>query len=448
MANNIKYTNSENYNKHLDFNTRIKIQKVITDNRDQTGSFKLTLKSVGEMFQKDPTTISKEVKNHRIEKKFIVGEVTRQNNSCIHYSECKRIKLCGKSSCTIHCKKCVVCKEYCKDYEERVCRHLKSFPWVCNGCGRIKTCSLNKYFYYSDKAHENYSDKKVTSREGINLTSKEFETMDQLIYEGLQKKQPLYHIYASNEDAMAVSLRTVYQYFEKNYFTAKNIDLPRKVTYKKRYEAKQRPLIFRKNKVGRTYEDYCAFTEEHPDASIVEMDTVEGIKGGKALLTLHFVNFNFQLAYLINSICSSEVTKIFNELTSVLGLELFKDLFEAILTDNGKEFSDPNSLESDPTTQSQRTKIFFTHTYSSYEKGACEKNHEFIRVVVPKGHSFNEHTQEMVDNMMSNINNIKRNKLKASPYDLFALAYGEEVTSKLKIKKIDSNSVNLTFPKK
>ena len=62
MANNIKYTNSENYNKHLDFNTRIKIQKVITDNRDQTGSFKLTLKSVGEMFQKDPTTISKEVK--------------------------------------------------------------------------------------------------------------------------------------------------------------------------------------------------------------------------------------------------------------------------------------------------------------------------------------------------------------------------------------------------
>ena len=151
---------------------------------------------------------------------------------------------------------------------------------------------------------------------------------------------------------------------------------------------------------------------------------------------------------MINSICSYEVVKIFNELTSVLGLELFKTLFEVILTDNGKEFSDPNSLEIDPTTQSQRTKIFFTHTYSSYEKGECEKNHEFIRVVVPKGHSFNEPTQEMVDNMMSNINNVKRNKLKASPYDLFALAYGEEVTSKLKIKKIDSNNVTLTFCKK
>ena len=48
MANNIKYTNSENYNKHLDFNTRIKIQKVITDNRDQTGSFKLTFGSLAE----------------------------------------------------------------------------------------------------------------------------------------------------------------------------------------------------------------------------------------------------------------------------------------------------------------------------------------------------------------------------------------------------------------
>ena len=39
MANNIKYTNSENYNNHLDFNTIIKIQKVITYNRYQTGSF-------------------------------------------------------------------------------------------------------------------------------------------------------------------------------------------------------------------------------------------------------------------------------------------------------------------------------------------------------------------------------------------------------------------------
>lgn len=82
------------------------------------------------------------------------------------------------------------------------------------------------------------------------------------------------------------------------------------------------------------------------------------------------------------------------------------------------------------------------------KKERVKKNHEFIRIVVPKGHSFNEHTQEMVDNMMSNINNVKRNKLKASPYDLFALAYGEEVTSKLKIKKIDSNSVNLTPTKK
>ena len=47
-------------------------------------------------------------------------------------------------------------------------------------------------------------------------------------------------------------------------------------------------LFLEDQMVGRTYEDYCAFIEKHPDASIVEMDTVEGIKGGKALLTLHF----------------------------------------------------------------------------------------------------------------------------------------------------------------
>ena len=88
MANNIKYTNSENYNKHLDFNTRIKIQKVITDNRDQTGSFKSTLKSIGEMFQKDPTTISKEVRKHRIRKE---GRSVHVNfNHCAKKYNCYR----------------------------------------------------------------------------------------------------------------------------------------------------------------------------------------------------------------------------------------------------------------------------------------------------------------------------------------------------------------------
>ena len=41
--------------------------------------------------------------------------------------------------------------------------------------------------------------------------------------------------------------------------------------------------------------------EKHPYANVVQIDTVEGIKGGKSLFTLIFTNSNFMLAFLIDS---------------------------------------------------------------------------------------------------------------------------------------------------
>ena len=41
------------------------------------------------------------------------------------------------------------------------------------------------------------------------------------------------------------------------------------------------------------------------------------------------------------------VTKIFNQLKQILGMDEFKRLFEVILTDNGTKFSDPESIEFD-----------------------------------------------------------------------------------------------------
>lgn len=72
MANNKKFLTSKKYNKHFDVDERNKIKKIIEDNRDSSGSLTITLNSIGEMLQKDPTTISKEVKKHRIQKRYCV----------------------------------------------------------------------------------------------------------------------------------------------------------------------------------------------------------------------------------------------------------------------------------------------------------------------------------------------------------------------------------------
>ncbi len=70
MANNKKFLTSKKYNKHFDVDESNKIKKIIEDNRDSSGSLTITLNSIGEMLQKDPTTISKEVKKYRIQKRY------------------------------------------------------------------------------------------------------------------------------------------------------------------------------------------------------------------------------------------------------------------------------------------------------------------------------------------------------------------------------------------
>ena len=54
--------------------------------------------------------------------------------------------------------------------------------------------------------------------------------------------------------------------------------------------------------------------EENPDSVVCEGDSVEGIKGGKVLLTLFFVQQNLQLAFLRNYNDSRSVTEIFERL--------------------------------------------------------------------------------------------------------------------------------------
>lgn len=79
--------------------------------------------------------------------------------------------------------------------------------------------------------------------------------------------------------------------------------------------------------------------------SIVEMDTVEGIKGGKVLLTMMFRNCSLMLMFLLDSKTQSEVKRIFDKLTISLGREAFNKMFQVILTDGGSEFQSPSLLE-------------------------------------------------------------------------------------------------------
>ena len=73
---------------------------------------------------------------------------------------------------------------------------------------------------------------------------------------------------------------------------------------------------------------------------VVQMDSVIGSVGGKVLLTFCFENSYLLLAFLRDSNTSQSVIDVFDYLTDLLGLQLFRKLFPVILTDNGN-YSEP-----------------------------------------------------------------------------------------------------------
>lgn len=87
-----------------------------------------------------------------------------------------------------------------------------------------------------------------------------------------------------------VGKRTIYNYVEKGYLDIINLDLPRKVRYKKRVKKEEPIAKDTKIKIGRTFSNFKDYIKYYNDnnfnINIVEMDTVEGIKGESILLTL------------------------------------------------------------------------------------------------------------------------------------------------------------------
>ena len=143
--------------------------------------------------------------------------------------------------------------------------------------------------------------------------------MDDIISPLVLKGQSLSHIFTHHKNEISCCERTLYYYFDKNAFTARNIDLPRKVKYKPRKKSID-PVIKQANyKIGRTFDDFGKFIADNPNVPVVEMDTVHGTRSGKVLLTFMFRNCSLMLAFLIDSCSQLAVKAVIDKLYAVLG---------------------------------------------------------------------------------------------------------------------------------
>ena len=196
-------------------------------------------------------------------------------------------------------------------------------------------------------------------------------------------------------------------------------------------------------RIGRTFDDFLEFLKENPDCPVVQMDSLEGVKGGRVLLTVHFVKTEFMLAFIRDRNTAASVHSIIERIYEILTPEVFSELFPVILTDNGSEFSDPVSIETG-SDGIARTRIFYCEASSPYQKGAIENNHEFIRRIIPKGTSPDNFTQKDIDLMMYHINSYTRANLgDRSPYEMFAIIYGEDILKKMGAEPVPANDIVL-----
>ena len=130
-------------------------------------------------------------------------------------------------------------------------------------------------------------------------------------------------------------------------------------------------------------------------------------------------------------------------LSDALGTELFRRLFEVVLTDNGHEFQHPDMLENDRD-GNIRTHIYYCDPFHSCQKGSLEKNHEYIRYVLPKGKAFTDLTRDQTTLLMNHINSEKRDSLNGhSPYEVSRILLDNKLHQVLGLVEIPADEVTL-----
>lgn len=421
-------------NKHLTDAARLEIEHGLRHG--------LSIKKIAAKLGKHHSTVSREICARSLpSNKGAFGRIT---NRCLSRRSCEKSQLCrGQPDCLRRCSTCRLCNTVCPEFKEDVCAKLSAPPYVCNGCKEELRCVLRKRYYLHNPAQKNYRELLVKTREGANITEDELCSLDALVSPLVRQGQSIHHILTNHPDRFTLHEKTLYRYIAGGLLHAKNGDMPRVCSLKPRAHKPVEHKIDTACRLGRTYADFQAFMAAAPDARVVEMDSVIGRVGGKVLLTLLFRDCGLMLAFIRDRNDSQSVIDAFALLWSWAGPDLFRRLLPVLLTDNGSEFSNPRAVEYAPD-GSPRSRLFYCDPCASWQKGRVERNHELLRLVLPKGSSFDALSQAQINTVLSHTNSYSRPTLNdKAPFDLFAFTYGADLLVRLGLQRIPADSIVL-----
>lgn len=382
---------------------------------------------------KDKSTICKEIKERRV-----LTSRCPLSLECSNYKKCKHFRQCYLD---------------CVDYVPFVCKRRDRSPGACNGCEKYSSCRFNKFTYKPDLAHNEYIETLVDSRQGVDLTTDDVKKMADIVQPLIAQGQSPYQI-IQNHPELGITERTLYNYIENGVFLIAGIsqmDLRRQVNRKqpkpKKNALKKRQD--RKHLKGRTYNDYLSYIDEHPEANVVQMDTVynDG-SNGPFIQTFKFIKYGFMFALYHDSKTAEDMANGMDILNEILGNELFNFEAEVTLTDRGSEFVNAERLESREDI-TLRTRLFYCDAMQSQQKGSLENNHIELRYLLPKEtdlRTLGLTDQKKLNLALSHINSAPKEKLNGkSPIELMEFLSPQlwKKFNEFGIMKIEKDAITL-----
>jgi len=364
---------------------------------------------------------------------------TRSNLSlCYRYHDCKLLSECKKTI-----KRCPA---ECERFKKNQCDKLNRFPFICDFCDARSYCMKERHDWNPVLVYQSRIERLKSARSHLSMSKSKIAAFDDWLAPFIKKKCSIEVVYSRFPQAFPISASTVRRWIDRGLMSIRRIDLLRAVAFKAkkayglRRPSSENPLL----KFGHTYPYFLDYIKSHPEASIIEMDTVHGLASEeKKLLTFYHRQSHLQFGVLIPNLRPASVSRVLGSLHKDLAV-LFQPFFEVILADNGVEFDEliPASINAD--TGEVLSHVFYTRPYRAGDKGGCERNHELFRYLVPKGHGLSDFMQKDIDFMFSMINSYPRESLKwKTPIDVFKQYFPRDLLDILALKMVPLEDVTL-----
>ena len=208
-----------------------------------------------------------------------------------------------------------------------------------------------------------------------------------------------------------VCTKTLYNYVSLGLLPIKNIDLPEKL---KRNTAKSQAAE-NKKKLGRSIEERPESVELRNEFGHWEIDSVLGLKNENEPVVITLVERMTRMCLWIKAKnhTAEAMQEAFEEVVSMF-LSKKNQVFKTVTGDNGSEFATLADFEK------YGMSVYFTHPYTSCEKGTNECHNKMLRRFIPKGKPISSYTAEDICYFADCINGLPRKILGyRTPEELF-----------------------------